>query len=119
MIDQRPQGSRGGPGKADTTAATNQPVRANSKFSIGSILKTFTATAVRQLVDEGKLRLSDPLSKCEPAVQNSSQITAMALDPAATRFGGIGIVILTNGHDHVDSLTIELLRDIRNLFVRT
>ncbi len=64
-------------GVADTS--TNQPVRANSKFSIGSVTKTFTATAVLQLVDAGKLRLSDPLARWEPKVQNSSQITVQML----------------------------------------
>ena len=32
-------------------------------FRIASITKTFTATAVLQLVDEGKLKTSDKLSK--------------------------------------------------------
>ncbi len=44
-------------------------------FRIGSITKTFTATAVLQLVDQGKLSKSDKLSKWYPDFPNADQIT--------------------------------------------
>jgi D-alanyl-D-alanine carboxypeptidase len=44
-------------------------------FRIGSITKTFTATAVLQLVDQGKLSKSDTLSKWYPDFPNADQIT--------------------------------------------
>jgi D-alanyl-D-alanine carboxypeptidase len=44
-------------------------------FRIGSITKTFTATAVLQLVDEGKLSKSDKLSKWYPDFPNAEKIT--------------------------------------------
>lgn len=44
-----------------------------------SALMTFTATAVLQLVDQHKLSLDSPLSKWEPQVQHSSQITVKML----------------------------------------
>ena len=40
-----------------------------------SVGKAFTATAVLQLVEEGKLRLSDPLSKWFPSFPNAKAIT--------------------------------------------
>ncbi len=44
-------------------------------FRIGSITKTFTATAVLQLVEEGKLSKSDKLSKWYPDFPNAEKIT--------------------------------------------
>src|SRR3712207_637981 len=44
-------------------------------FRIGSITKTFTATAVLQLVEEGKLSKSDTLSKWYPDFPNAETIT--------------------------------------------
>ena len=42
------------------------PNRPNTRFNIGSIGKTFTAVSIMQLMEAGKLRLSDPLSKFLP-----------------------------------------------------
>lgn len=44
-------------------------------FRIASITKTFTATAVLQLVDEGELETSDKLSKWYPDFPNAEKIT--------------------------------------------
>ncbi|WP_435020265.1 serine hydrolase domain-containing protein [Tundrisphaera sp. TA3] len=44
-------------------------------FRIASITKTFTATAVLQLADRGKLRTSDPLSTWFPNFPNARNIT--------------------------------------------
>jgi CubicO group peptidase (beta-lactamase class C family) len=51
----------GGVGLADP--ATNKPATADTLYSICSVSKLFTAVAVMQLRDEGKLALTDPLSK--------------------------------------------------------
>jgi D-alanyl-D-alanine carboxypeptidase len=44
-------------------------------FRIASITKTFTATAVLQLVDKGKLETSDKLSRWYPDFPNAEKIT--------------------------------------------
>jgi CubicO group peptidase (beta-lactamase class C family) len=44
----------------------NVPNRLNTRFNIGSIGKTFTAVSIMQLVEAGKLQLSDPISKFLP-----------------------------------------------------
>jgi len=44
-------------------------------YRIASITKTFTATAVLQLVDEGKLETSDKLSEWYPDFPNAKKIT--------------------------------------------
>ena len=46
-----------------------------TKYRIGSITKMFTAVMVMQLVEEGKLKLTDTLDKFFPQIPNASKIT--------------------------------------------
>ena len=43
------------------------PLDGNSVFEIGSISKVFTATVLAELVQEGKVKLNDPVQKYLPA----------------------------------------------------
>ena len=54
----------GGSGLADPAA--RKPATADTLYSICSVSKLFTATALMQLRDEGKLSLGDPVSKHLP-----------------------------------------------------
>jgi D-alanyl-D-alanine carboxypeptidase len=54
------------------TGTERQP---NDPFRIGSITKTFTATALLQLVDQGQLSKSDPVSNWYPDFPNADEIT--------------------------------------------
>jgi D-alanyl-D-alanine carboxypeptidase len=51
----------------------------NDHFRIGSNTKTFTGTVILQLVDEGRLRLDDPVSEYQPEVPNGENITIRQL----------------------------------------
>jgi D-alanyl-D-alanine carboxypeptidase len=66
-----------GAGKGDKS--TGAAPKTTDKVRIGSITKTFTATVVLQLVDEGKLTLDDKLSKYEPQVPGADGITIRQL----------------------------------------
>ncbi len=46
-----------------------------TKYRIGSITKTYTATLIMQLIDEGKLTLETTLSTYFPEVPNANKIT--------------------------------------------
>lgn len=59
--------------------ANNQPIVLYDKMRIGSITKTFTGTVLLQLVDEGKISLSDKLSKYYPDYPNGDNITIQML----------------------------------------
>jgi D-alanyl-D-alanine carboxypeptidase len=58
---------------------TDTPIDQNTVFSIASITKTFVTAVVMQLVAEGKLSLTDHLSKWVPSVQNATTITVAEL----------------------------------------
>ncbi|WP_371601859.1 beta-lactamase family protein [Streptomyces sp. NBC_01220] len=60
-------------GVADTT--TREPMAADSYIRIGSETKTFTVTALLELVDDHRIRLDDPISRYVPGVRNGHRIT--------------------------------------------
>lgn len=53
-------------GRSDLTSSARP--RLDSRFRIGSVSKTFTATVILQLVDEGRLSLTDRVRKHAPAL---------------------------------------------------
>ena len=57
----------------------NEPVTAGTRFAVGSISKQFTAAAVLQLRDAGKLGLDDPLARYLPSLPNANAITLRML----------------------------------------
>ncbi len=61
--------------------ATHRKLTPQDHFRIGSITKTFVATVILQLVDEGKLNLDDPLAKFNigVAIPNAQNITVREL----------------------------------------
>ena len=54
---------------------TGEPVKPSTAFAVGSVTKQFTVAAALLLVEEGKLSLSDPVSKWYPAATRASDIT--------------------------------------------
>ncbi|MFD0306976.1 serine hydrolase domain-containing protein [Streptomyces sp. NPDC127119] len=60
-------------GVADTR--TGEPMAADSFVRIGSETKTFTVTALLELVDEGRAGLDDPISTYVKGVPNGHRIT--------------------------------------------
>jgi D-alanyl-D-alanine carboxypeptidase len=62
-------------GYSQINGTEKKPLTAASRFRIGSITKMFTATMILQLVDEGKLKLSDTLDKFFPQIPNARKIT--------------------------------------------
>jgi D-alanyl-D-alanine carboxypeptidase len=60
-------------GVSDT--ATGEPMLVNDFTRIGSVTKTFTGTAILQLVDQGKIALGDPISRYVDGVPFGDVIT--------------------------------------------
>ncbi|MFD3541973.1 serine hydrolase domain-containing protein [Streptomyces sp. NPDC058662] len=59
--------------------ATGAPMRQDLHVRIGSETKTFTVTALLQLVDQGKVRLDDTIGRYIPGVPNGDRITLREL----------------------------------------
>ncbi|NRB50951.1 MAG: serine hydrolase [Saprospiraceae bacterium] len=62
---------RGGVGAADIDL--KQPITPAHSFRIGSITKTFTAIAILQLAEQGKLNISDPIQVYLPNYPNNEK----------------------------------------------
>ncbi|MGB6689510.1 MAG: serine hydrolase domain-containing protein [Terracidiphilus sp.] len=60
-------------GKARIDPAT--PASPDMRYSIGSISKQFTATAILLLQEEGKLSIDDPVSKYVPGLTRGDEVT--------------------------------------------
>ncbi|MFJ8038933.1 serine hydrolase domain-containing protein [Kitasatospora sp. NPDC096147] len=69
---------RGAVGVAEL--GSGRPARADGRFRIGSVTKTFVATVVLQLAGERRLRLDDPVERYLPGVvPNGAAITVRQL----------------------------------------
>ena len=54
---------------------THLPAERNTVYKVGSITKQFTAAAVMRLVEQGKIALSDPMTKYLPEYPQWSSVT--------------------------------------------
>ena len=59
--------------------ATGEPMTPDLYMRIGSNTKSFTTTAILQLVDQGRIGLDDPIEKYVSGVPNGDQITIRQL----------------------------------------
>lgn len=57
----------------------DRPVDLQTRFRIGSITKTYTATIVFQLIEEGRLSLQTPLAEFFPRIPSADRITVEQL----------------------------------------
>ena len=66
--------------------AKNQRNQINSKYQILSIQKSLTAVGIMQLVQAGKVKLSDPISKYYPTLKHGRQTTIRQMLDMTTGF---------------------------------
>src|SRR5688572_19916221 len=62
-------------GYSQINGTERKPLTAANRFRIASITKMFTATMILQLVEDGKLKLTDTLDKFFPQIPNAQNIT--------------------------------------------
>lgn len=70
--------------------AYDVPNRLDTKFNLGSMNKMFTAVAIAQLAQQGKLAFSDTLSKHLPDYPNKDVAQKVTLHHLLTHTSGIG-----------------------------
>ena len=68
---------RGARGEADIEA--HAALSPNQVFRIGSVTKQFAAAGVMKLVEDGKVKLDDPLSKYVPGYPGGDKVTVLML----------------------------------------
>ncbi len=66
------------------------PNTLNTKFRIGSMNKMFTAVSIMQLVQAGKINLSDPVGKYLTDYPNKDVATKVTIQQLLTHTGGTG-----------------------------
>jgi CubicO group peptidase (beta-lactamase class C family) len=62
-------------GYSQINGTEKKPLTSANRYRVGSITKMFTAAMILQLVEEGKLKLTDTLDKFFPQVPNAQKIT--------------------------------------------
>ena len=78
------------------------PIRAETRFNLGSITKMFTAVAVLQLAERGVLSLDDPVSKYLPDVPDAESARRITIRQLLTHTSGLG--------DHVNAMARDPFR---------
>src|SRR5260370_16690898 len=66
-------------GYSQINGTEKKPLTAANRFRIASITKTFTAVMILQLVEEGKLKLTDTLDKFFAQIPNPTKITILQM----------------------------------------
>ena len=66
-------------GYSQINGTEKKPLTAASRYRIASITKMFTAAMILQLVEEGKLKLTDTLGKFFPQIPNARKITIVQI----------------------------------------
>ena len=62
-------------GYSQINGSERKPATTATRYRVGSITKMFTAAMIFQLVEEGKLKLTDTLDKFFPQIPNAGKIT--------------------------------------------
>lgn len=62
-------------GYSQRNGTDRKPATVATRYRVGSIAKMFTASMIFQLVEEGKLKLTDTLDKFFPQIPNANKIT--------------------------------------------
>jgi CubicO group peptidase (beta-lactamase class C family) len=77
-------------GYGETARNNNKIPTANSIFEIGSVTKTFTATLLAYYVDEGRVKLTDPITKYLPdSVSANPNLKGITLEMLANHTSGL------------------------------
>ena len=90
------------------------PNRLDTRFRIGSMNKMFTAVSVLQLVEAGKIKLTDPLGKYISDYPNREIATKVTIHQLLTHTGGTGDIFGPEFDSH--RLQLRTLNDYVALF---
>jgi D-alanyl-D-alanine carboxypeptidase len=86
----------------------------NTKFRIGSMNKMFTAVSILQLVQAGKIQLSDPFGKYLPDYANKELSSKATIEQLLSHTGGTGDIFGPDFEAH--RLELRTLQDYVKLY---
>ncbi len=69
----------------------NAPNRIDTRFNLASVGKMFTAVAIAQLVEQGKLKWTDTLAKVLPDYPNKALASRITIHQLLTHTSGLGL----------------------------
>jgi D-alanyl-D-alanine carboxypeptidase len=104
--------SSGARGKADRERGVDNTL--NTQFRIGSMNKMFTAVAVLQLVERGKLSLDDTIGKILPDYPNADVASKVKVRHLLSHTGGTGDIFGAEFEAH--RLELKTLEDYVKLY---
>ena len=89
----------------------NAQNRIDTKFNLGSMNKMFTAVAIAQLVEKGKVSFDDPLAKFVPDFPNENAAKKIQIKHLLSHTAGLGGYF----SDRYDSMSREKLRTVDDM----
>ncbi|HBT63213.1 MAG TPA: hypothetical protein DEB10_00945 [Ruminococcaceae bacterium] len=95
---------------------SNAAINLETKFNMASVGKMFTATAIMQLVQEGKLSLDDKLADLIPDYPNQDAADKITVQQLLTHTSGLGD-IFTDAYQKSDRSQYQTLDSYLPLFV--
>jgi len=90
------------------------PNTLDTQFRIGSMNKMFTAVSIMQLVQAGKIQLSDPFGKYLAGYANKDMASKVTIQQLLTHTGGTGDIFGPDFDKH--RLELKTLQDYVNLY---
>ena len=87
------------------------PNRIDTKFNLGSMNKMFTAVAIAQLVERGKMSFDDPLSKFIPDFPNAEAAKKVQIKHLLSHTAGLGGYF----SERYDRMSREKLRTVDDM----
>jgi CubicO group peptidase (beta-lactamase class C family) len=93
---------------------THKPNQLNTQFRFGSMGKMFTAIAIMQLVQDGKIDLSAPIGRYLPDYLNKDVATKVTVSNLLTHTGGTGDIFGPDFDAH--KATLRNLSDYVDLY---
>ena len=93
---------------------TGEPSKLTTRFRMGSMNKMFTATAILQLVQAGKIKLDDPLGKFLTDYPNKDVASKVTIHHLLTHTGGTGDIFGPEFATH--RLELRTLNDYIKLY---
>jgi CubicO group peptidase (beta-lactamase class C family) len=97
--------------RSTVCAKKTRKLDANSAFEIGSISKTMTGFLLERLVEQGKLSLSDPLSKYVPVAVPSFEGQPIRLEHLVSHTSGLPVLPSQIAPAHVQNPYADLTED--------